>query len=117
MAEQSHPALKAHKTRYYQAPASRPRRAAVEDLRGVHHLSESAVYHRTVGLFRRRTTKNRETATVDALKEQTRTAEAAVEVARREVTAEERPNPDQPGWGMTIGQQLGRGREDRPSQA
>jgi hypothetical protein len=115
-------------------------------------LSELAVYHRTVGLFRRRTTKSRETATVDALREQTRTAEAAVEVARREVTAEaavevvtaeaaavevarpevtaeaavevarrevtaeKRPNPDRPGWGMTIGQQLGRGREDRPSQ-
>ncbi|HYK32868.1 MAG TPA: hypothetical protein VEV63_12950 [Streptosporangiaceae bacterium] len=70
-----------------------------------------------MGLFRRRAAKNHEKAAAsDVLQEQTRTAEADVEVARREVTAEERPNPDQPGWGMAIGQQIGRAREDRPSQ-
>jgi hypothetical protein len=37
-----------------------------------------------------------------------------VEAARPQVTAEQRPDPDQPGWGMTIGQQLGKSREDRP---
>lgn len=67
-----------------------------------------------MGLFRRRAKKNDDKAAVDVLKEQTTTAEADVAVARREVTAEERPNPDQPGWGRTIGQEIGRGRENRP---
>ena len=52
----------------------------------------------------------------ELLTEQTRTASAQAEVARREVTAEERPNPDQPGWGRTIGQEIGKARENRPSQ-
>jgi hypothetical protein len=52
----------------------------------------------------------------ELLTEQTRTASAQAEVERREVTAEERPNPDQPGWGRTIGQEIGRARENRPSQ-
>jgi hypothetical protein len=52
-----------------------------------------------MGLFRRRAKKNHEkTAFATA---QTTTAEEQVEVARREVTAEERPNPDHPGWGQT----------------
>ena len=51
-----------------------------------------------MGLFRRRARKNREqTAFATA---QTKTAEEQAEVARREVTAEERPNPDHPGWGQ-----------------
>jgi hypothetical protein len=69
-----------------------------------------------MGLFRSWGRKNREKAAAELLKEQTRTATAPVEVARREVTAEERPNPDQPGWGRTIGQEIGRARENRPSQ-
>lgn len=69
-----------------------------------------------MGLFRSRGRKNREKAAAELLKEQTRTASAQAEVARREVSAEERPNPDQPGWGRTIGQQIGRTRENRPSQ-
>jgi hypothetical protein len=35
---------------------------------------------------------------------------------RREVAAERRPNPDQPGWGRALGQELGRARESRPGQ-
>jgi len=77
---------------------------------------EPAVYHRAMGLFRSRAKKNREKAAVDLLKEQTRTAKAQAEVERREVTAEERPNPDQAGWGMTIGQEIGRARANRTSQ-
>ena len=66
------------------------------------------VYHRAMGLFRRRARKNREKAVVDLRTEQTSTAKAHDEVARREVAAEERPNPDQAGWGRTIGQEISR---------
>jgi hypothetical protein len=69
-----------------------------------------------MGLFRRRANKNREKAAAELLKEQSRTARAQAEVAPRDVAAEARPNPDQPGWGETIGQQIGRAREDRASQ-
>lgn len=69
-----------------------------------------------MGLFRNRGAKNRENAAAELLKEQARTAKAQQEVARREVTAEARPNPDQPGWGRTIGQEIGKAREDRPGQ-
>jgi hypothetical protein len=69
-----------------------------------------------MGLFRTRARKKREKAAAELLKEQTRTAKAQAQVARREVTAEERPNPDQPGWGWAIGQEIGKAREDRPSQ-
>ena len=69
-----------------------------------------------MGLFRSRARKNREKVAAELLKEQTRTVKAQGEVARREVTAEARPNPDQPGWGRTIGQEIGKAREDRASQ-
>ncbi|MDX6396479.1 MAG: hypothetical protein QOJ73_7542 [Streptosporangiaceae bacterium] len=69
-----------------------------------------------MGLFRSRARKNREKAAAKLLEEQARTATTQAEVARREVTAEERPNPDQPGWGRTIGQEIGQAREDRLSQ-
>jgi hypothetical protein len=69
-----------------------------------------------MGLFRSRARKNREKAAAELLKKQTPTAEAHVEVARREVTAEERPNPDQPGWGRTIGHEIGKARGDRASR-
>jgi hypothetical protein len=45
--------------------------------------------------------------------EQTTAPNAPPEVARREVSAEVRPNPDQPGWGQTLGQEIGRARENR----
>jgi hypothetical protein len=69
-----------------------------------------------MGLFRSRARKNREKAAAERLEEQTSTVNAQAEVARREVTAEARPNPDQPGWGRTIGYEIGRAREDRASQ-
>jgi hypothetical protein len=70
-----------------------------------------------MGLFRSRARKNREkAAAAELLTEQTRTVAAAPEAARREVTAEARPNPDQPGWGRTIGQAIGKAREDRADQ-
>jgi hypothetical protein len=79
-------------------------------------VRKPAVYDRIMGLFRSRARKNREKAAAKLLEEQTRTAKTQAEVARREVTAEERPNPDQPGWGRTIGQEIGQAREDRLSQ-
>ena len=65
-------------------------------------VRKAAVYNRAMGLFRSRARKNREKAAAELLKEQTRTVKAQSEVARREVAAEARPNPDQPGWGRTI---------------
>jgi hypothetical protein len=78
--------------------------------------SKSAVYHRAMGLFRRRRRNNSGTAAAEFVAEQTETATAQPELPRREVTAEARPNPDQPGWGRALGQQIGRAREDRPTQ-
>jgi hypothetical protein len=69
-----------------------------------------------MGLFRSRARKNREKAAAELPKEQSRTVTAQQEVARRQVTAEARPNPDQPGWGRTIGHEIGKAREDRTGQ-
>jgi hypothetical protein len=69
-----------------------------------------------MGLFRSRARKNREKAAAEFLMEETRTVKAPGEVARREVTAEARPNPDQPGWGLAIGQEIGKARQERASQ-
>jgi hypothetical protein len=66
-----------------------------------------------MGLFRSRAKKKREKAPAEVPREP---AKAQAEVARREVTAEARPNPDEPGWGQAIGQQIGKAREDRASQ-
>jgi len=74
-----------------------------------------AVYDLAMGLFRSRARKNREKA-AGLLVEQTRTVTAQAEVAPREVTAEARPDPDRPGWGKTIGLELGKSRGDRASQ-
>ena len=98
-----------------------PAQVRIRGLRG------SAVYHRTMGLFRRRGKKNREKAAFLAAQTKAAeehaevarrevTAEEQAEVAHREVTAEERPNPDHPGWGQTIGQEIGRARANRISQ-
>jgi hypothetical protein len=69
-----------------------------------------------MGLFRRRAKKNRENAAAELLNEQSTAAKAQTEAAPREATAEARPNPDQPGWGETIGQQIGKARGERASQ-
>jgi hypothetical protein len=67
-----------------------------------------------MGLFRSRGKKIREKVVAELLPtEQTRAVTAQAEAASREVTAEARPNPDQPGWGRTLGQQIGKAREDR----
>lgn len=76
-----------------------------------------AVYYHAMGLFRSRAKKVREKAAAELPREPTTvTAEAVVAHAHRETTAEARPNPDQPGWGRSIGQQIGRANEGRASQ-
>jgi hypothetical protein len=65
-----------------------------------------------MGLFRNRARKKREKAASGLIEEQTTPVTTMPEVARRKVTAEARPNPDQPGWGRTLGQQIGKARED-----
>ena len=79
-------------------------------------LRESAVYHHGMGLFRSRARKNRDKAAADLLMEQTTTVTAQAEVAPRKVTAEARPNPDRPGWGRSLGQEIGKTRGARTVQ-
>jgi hypothetical protein len=86
-------------------------------------ICKSAVYDHAMGLFRSAmglfrsgAEKDPEKAAAEPLKEQTRTVTAQAEVARREVKSETRPNPDVPGWGQTIGQEIGKAREDHASQ-
>jgi hypothetical protein len=87
-----------------------------------------------MGLFRRKGTKRREKATAEPqeqattveLQEQAKTVTPVAvkpqadtpqaDAARREVTAEARPVPDEPGWGRAIGQQIAKDREARGSQ-
>ena len=74
------------------------------------------LFRSAVGIFRGRTRKDREEAAAELPKEQAETVKAPAEVARGEVKFEARPNPDNPGWGRTVGQEIGKAREDRPSQ-
>jgi hypothetical protein len=75
-----------------------------------------AVYNDAMGLFHRRAKKNREKAAAELLKEKSTTAKAQTEAAPREAAGEARPDPDRPGWGEAIGQQIGKTREERASQ-
>jgi hypothetical protein len=74
------------------------------------------LFRSAVGLFRGRARKDREEAPAGLPEERARTVKAQAEVTRREVKFEARPNPDSPGWGRTVGQEIGKGREDRDSQ-
>jgi hypothetical protein len=69
-----------------------------------------------MGLFRSRASKKREKEAAKLQEEQSRAATAQAEVPRQAVIAEARPNPDQPGWGRTTGQTIGKAREDRASK-
>lgn len=68
-----------------------------------------------MGLFRSRAKKNREKAAAEFPSQQTETVNAQSVTAKREVTGETRPDPDRPGWGRDLGQQIGKARESRPS--
>jgi hypothetical protein len=74
------------------------------------------LFRSAAGLFRGRARKDREEAAAELRKEQAGTVEAPAEVARGEVKFEARPNPDNPGWGRTVGQEIGKARQDRGSQ-
>lgn len=69
-----------------------------------------------MGLFRSRARKNREKVAGSLLEEEATTVTAEAEVMRREVTAEARPDPDRPGWGRSLGLEIGKVRGDRASQ-
>ena len=73
------------------------------------------LFRSAVGLFRGRAGNDREEA-AGLLTEQARTVEAPAEVARRAVQFEARPDPDHPGWGRAVGQEIGKARQDRASQ-
>jgi hypothetical protein len=75
-----------------------------------------AVYHHRMGLFRFRAKKDREKAPAELVTEQTSPVQSQPETTRRQVAAETRPDPDQPGWGRSIGEAIGKAREDRTSQ-
>ena len=74
------------------------------------------LFRSAAGLFRGRARKDREEAAAELPKEQAGTVEAPAEVERGEVKFEARPNPDNPGWGRTVGQEIGKARQDRASQ-
>jgi hypothetical protein len=74
------------------------------------------LFRSVMGLFRGGAGKNREKAPAELRKEQTSTVQAQPQVARREAKYEARPDPDKPGWGLTIGQEIGKAREDRAGQ-
>jgi hypothetical protein len=74
------------------------------------------LFRSAVGLFRGRARKDREEAAAGLQEEQARTVKEQAEAAHREVKFEARPNPDSPGWGRTVGQEIGKPREDRAGQ-
>jgi hypothetical protein len=69
-----------------------------------------------MGLFRRGAGKDREEGAAELIKEQASTVEARPVAVSREVKREERPDPNKPGWGLTIGGEIGKAREDRASR-
>lgn len=69
-----------------------------------------------MGLFRGGTAKEPVKAATGLLEEQTRTVPAQPVAARREVKREARPDPNKPGWGLTIGEEFTKARNDRASQ-
>jgi hypothetical protein len=74
------------------------------------------LFRSTMGLFRSKAGKDREKAADELPKEQARTVTAEPRTAHREAKYEARPDPDKPGWGRIVGQELGRAREDRAGQ-
>ena len=66
--------------------------------------------------FHRRASKRPDKAEIQMVQEQTSAANAEAETPRQHGLAEARPDPDQPGWGRTIGQAISKAREDSASQ-
>jgi hypothetical protein len=58
----------------------------------------------------------REEGAAGLLDQQAATVTAQPAVAGREVKREARPNPNKPGWGLSIGQEVGKARDDGASR-
>ena|ERR1700722_15725659 len=58
----------------------------------------------------------REEGAAGLLDQQAATVTAQLAAAGREVKREARPNPNKPGWGLSIGQEVGKPREDGASR-
>jgi hypothetical protein len=78
-----------------------------------------------MGLFGKRRRQKHDKAAAEVLQTETSAPAPALAPAeqaagaRREVAAEQRPDPDRPGWGRTIGGEIGKSRQSgssRPSQ-
>ena len=74
------------------------------------------LFRSAMGRFRGRAGKDREKAAAELLNEQSSTVKAQPAVAPREVRREARPDPNMPGWGRAIDQEIGTARGDRASQ-
>lgn len=58
----------------------------------------------------------REEVAAGLLDQQAATVTTQLAAAGREVKREARPNPNKPGWGLSIGQEVGKPREDGASR-
>ena len=58
----------------------------------------------------------REEGAPGLLDQQAATVTAQLAAAGREVKREARPNPNKPGWGLSIGQEVGKARDDGASR-
>jgi hypothetical protein len=76
---------------------------------------------RSMRLFHGKAQKNREETAAELPKlpqlpeEPSETIKAQPKAALREPKYEARPDPDKPGWGLTMGQEIFKVREDRTS--
>jgi hypothetical protein len=77
-----------------------------------------------MGLFGKRRRQKHDKAAAEVLQTETSAPAPAEQAApadqaagaRREVAAEQRPDPDRPGWGRTIGGEIGKSRQSGPSR-
>ena len=72
-------------------------------------------FRSAIGLFRGGARKHRDERAAELPKEQAGTVTAQPAVAGREVKREARPDPNKPGWGLSVGQ-VGKAREDDSSR-
>jgi hypothetical protein len=92
-----------------------PQIISARDIRAERHRER--VYYRAMRLFHRRASKRRDKGEAQLVQERTSPANAGgAEAAGQHRPAEARPDPDQPGWGRTIGQAISKAREESASQ-
>jgi hypothetical protein len=66
-----------------------------------------------MGLFRSWARKNQKKAAVKPSDKLPDVGATKEQIERRDLTAEARPDPDQPGWGRIVGQTISKAREGR----